>query len=197
MSISAYDTDRMTFGIEESKIPFPIRFNSLKHHRNYILHILENTNPELIISLLDPVCNNYTDIYTGTMTPEAICLEVVDKLKSDLVFQANDFARWVDSKSGYRQIKLRDQSEWVVRKSNETERYIHLHPAREGWFTIRFKGSTLKTAYLLKAGFSNLPELPSLEKVNRARMQVGLSPVKRLERNKGILNCFGKFFSPE
>ena len=178
----------------EADIPFPVRFNPLKHHRNYILKILESENPEVIISLLDPVCNNYIDIYNGTMTPDAICNGVVGILKSKQVFQADDFTRWVDSKSGYRQIKLEDQSEWVVRKSFEMERYIHLHPARESRFTVRFKGSTLKTVYLLKVGFGNVLEPPSLEKVNQVRMQIGLSPVKKLERNKGILNCFEKFF---
>lgn len=182
---------------EETDIPLPVRFNPFKHHRNYIMKILESASPELIINLLDPVCNNYIDIYSGTMTPEAIGNAVIDLLKSNQVFQANDFARWVDSKNGYRQIKLDDRSEWVVRKSVEAERYIHLHPARNGPYTIRFKGSTLKTAYLLKTGYTSLQEILSLENVNRARRQIGLSPVKKLDRSKGILNCFEKFFSPD
>jgi hypothetical protein len=182
---------------EETDIPLPVRFNPFKHHRNYILKILESASPELIINLLDPVCNNYIDIYCGTITPEAIGNAVIDLLKSNQVFQANDFARWVDSENGYRQIILDDRSEWVVRKSVEAERYIHLHPARNGPYTIRFKGSTLKTAYLLKTGFTGLQEILSLENVNRARRQIGLSPVKKLDRSKGILNCFEKFFSPE
>lgn len=178
-------------------IPIPVRFNPFKHHRNYILGVLESASPEVIISLLDPVCNNYIDIYTGTMTPEAIGNAVVVILKLKQVFQEEDFSRWVDSKNGYRQIKLEDQSEWVVRKSIEAKRYIHLHPARNGPFTIRFKGSTLKTAYLLKTSFSDLQEPLSLVKVNRVRIQIGLSPIKKLERNKGILNCYEKFFSQE
>lgn len=178
-------------------IPIPVRFNPFKHHRNYILGVLESASPEVIISLLDPVCNNYIDIYTGTMTPEAIGNAVVVILKLKQVFQEEDFSRWVDSKNGYRQIKLEDQSEWVVRKSIEAKRYIHLHPARNGPFTIRFKGSTLKTAYLLKTSFSDLQEPLSLGKVNRVRIQIGLSPIKKLERNKGILNCYEKFFSQE
>jgi hypothetical protein len=56
---------------------------------------------------------------------------------------------------------------------------------------MRFKGSTLKTVYLLK---TISPEIPSLEKVNSIRKQIGLSPVKKLERSKGILNCYEKFF---
>lgn len=182
---------------EETDIPFPVRFNPFKHHRNYILSVLESASPKVIINLLDPVCNNYIDIYTGTMTPEAIGHEVIDILKSKRVFQEDDFTRWVASKNGYRKITLEDRSEWIVRKSNEAERYIHLHPARNGPFTTRFKGSTLKTAYLLKTSFSGSPETLSMEKVNRKRMQIGLSPVKKLDRSKGILNCYEKFFSQD
>jgi len=179
----------------ESDIPFPVRFNPFKHHRNYILGILESVSPEAIINLLDPVCNNYIDIYTGTMTPESIGNAVIDILKSKQVFLPGDFAPWVDLKNGYQQIQLEDHSEWVVRKGIEAERYIHLHPSRTSPFTTRFKGSTLKTVYLLKAGFSNFQEPLSLERVNNVRMQIGLSPVKKLDRNKGILNCYEKFFS--
>lgn len=119
---------------------------------------------------------------------------IVNILKSNQVFLEDDFTRWVDSKNGYQQIKLEDRSEWIVRKSNESERYIHIHPSRTSPFAIRFKGSTLKTAYLLKTSFTGSKETLSLEKVNRTRMQIGLSPIKNLDRNKGILKCYEKFF---
>ena len=135
--------------IVETDIPIPVRFNPFKHHRNYILGILEDDSNEEIINLLDPVCNNYIDIYTGPMTPEAIGNAIIDILKSNQAFQVNDFNGWVASTNGYQQVKLEDRSEWVVRKSNENERYIHIHPTRTGLFTVRFKGSTLKTIYLL------------------------------------------------
>lgn len=179
---------------EEDDIPFPVRFNPLKHHRNYILDILKNASPGEIIGMLDSVCNNYIDIYTGTMTPKSIGNSVISILKSKQALDADDFSRWVNTKSGYRKIVLKDQSEWIVRKGNEPERYIHLHPARLGPFTMRFKGSTLKTVYLLKI---STPEIPSLKKVNDNRNQIGLSPVKKLERSKGILICYEKFFNPE
>lgn len=176
---------------QENTISFPVLFNPLKHHRNYILDILKNASPETIIAQLDSICNNYIDIYTGTITPAAISNSVISILKSNQALDANASNHWVATKNGYRQITLEDRSEWIVRKSNETERYIHLHPARTGPFTMRFKGSTLKTVYLLK---TISPEIPSLEKVNSIRKQIGLSPVKKLERSKGILNCYKKFF---
>lgn len=179
---------------DETDIPLPVRFNPFKHHRNYILSILQGASPDEIRTLLDLVCNNYIDIYTGTMTPEAIGNAVIDVLKSNQTLRPDDFDRWVASKSGYQQIELEDGSEWVLRKSNETERYIHLHPARTGLFSFRFKGSTLKTAFLLKTAEPETKQMISLENVNHIRMQIGLSPVKKLERGKGILNCYEKFF---
>lgn len=174
---------------EDTDIPSPVRFNPFKHHRNYILEVLNGNSPEVIIDLLDPICNNYIDIYTGVLSPGAIGKSVISILKSIDVLQPENFSRWLGTKNGYNQIKLEDLSEWIIRKSNESERYIHIHPARTGLLTVRFKGSSLKTVYRLK-GFK---ETISLENVNRIRMQIGLSPIKKLERNKGILNCYKKF----
>ena len=177
---------------EEADIPFPIRFNPFKHHRNYALGIVDGLSPNEIAGLLDPVCNNYIDIYTGKMTPAEIGHAVIAILKSTRVLQSDDFSLWVALSKGYRTILLQDGSEWVVRIANDQERYIHLHPARTGRFTMRFKGSTLKTVCLLKVGPKGVSETPSVENVNRVRVQAGLSPVKRLEPDKGILYCWDK-----
>ncbi len=179
---------------EETDIPIPIRFNPFKHHRNYILGVLQGSSPEVIIDLLDPLCNNYIDIYTGLFTPAIIGRGVISFLKSKNAFKTEDFFRWVITKNGYRQIKLEDQSEWIIRKSSEYERYIHIHPARTGPLTVRFKGSTLKTIYKLKTSSEGLIDKMTVENVNRIRMQIGLSPIKKLERNKGIINCYAQFF---
>lgn len=179
---------------EEPDIPLPIRFNVFKHHRNYILETLKGASSELIFDLLDPICNNYIDIYTGSLMPEDICKSVIYIMKSKRVFRYEDFIGWLTSNKGYRQIKLEDQSEWVIRESIEAGRYIHIHPARNSPFSFRFKGSTLKTVYKLKTNFEESIGTISLEKVNLIRKQIGLSPIKKLERTKGILNCYEKFF---
>jgi len=70
---------------KEADIPLPVRFNPFKYHRNYILSVLESGSPEVIISLLDPVCNNYIDLYTGSMTPQAIGIAVINVLKSKTI----------------------------------------------------------------------------------------------------------------
>ncbi|MGV8090528.1 MAG: hypothetical protein AB2L24_01505 [Mangrovibacterium sp.] len=175
-------------------IPVPVLFNPFKHHRNYIVYALRSLTSESVVNLLESVCNNYSDIYTGTMAPESIGEEVIEILRSKQVFQENDFTRWVSSQRGYRQIKLKDQSEWIVRKSDDPERYVHVHPARTGPFSVRFKGSTLKTIYMLQAESDGFQGLPSLKEVNRVRIKVALSPIKNLDREKGILRCYEKFF---
>jgi hypothetical protein len=149
---------------------------------------------EAITCLLDSVCNNYIDIYTGTLPPESIGEEVIETLRSKQVLHENDFTHWVSSKSGYRQIKLKDGSEWIVRRSDDPERYVHVHPARTGPFSVRFKGSTLKTIYMLKACSAKSQDPPSLEEVNRIRSAISFSPIKQLEHGKGISRCYEKFF---
>ena len=181
--------------IEKTNIPWPIRFNPFKHHRDQIVRMLRDASAEELISVMEPVCNNYIDIYTGNLTPEDIGNEVVRVLDLQRGLQPGDFERWVGSANGYRQIELHDRSVWVVRKSGEAERYIHIHPARTGRFTIRFKGSTLKTIYLLKAEMADPQRIPSLEDVNRSRKEMGLAPVKKLEQSKSILKCYQEFLS--
>jgi len=181
----------------DPNIPVPLKFNPVKHHRNYILQTLRGNSTEQIIELLDPICNNYIDIYTGSLTPEEIGRKVLEVLKSKQTLLSANFECWLDATSEYQKITLQDDSEWVLRKSADAERYIHLHPARTGKFSYRFKGSTLKTIFMLKASATALKQPLSLENVNRIRITVGLSPVKKLEKGKGILNCYEKFFGRE
>lgn len=178
-------------------IPLPVLFNSFKHHRGHILELLASDSPEAVATLLETVNNNYVDIYYGTLTPQTISQTVIDILNKRQVLQMENFTPWVDSNNGYQLLTLEDQSEWIVRQSNEEQRYIHLHPSRAGAYSIRFKGSTLKTVYLLKAYSIHSVDAISLELVNRIRKQVGLSPVKNMDRSNSIVHCFEKFFSPD
>lgn len=114
----------------EPEMNFPIRFNPLKHHRSYILKALQENASETIIDLLESICNNYIDIYTGDFTPGEIGVQVVGILESINKLSRSDFRKWVGETNGYRQIQLTDGSEWIVRESMEKGQYIHLHPAR-------------------------------------------------------------------
>ncbi len=176
---------------EGNSIPFPVLFNPFKHHRSFVLETLKTQDMDRITLLLEAVCNNYIDIYTGDLTPRDIGHEIIGILETRLLLQKPDFDRTI--RNGYLQVKLIDQSEWIIRKSDDPERYVHIHPARTGAFTVRFKGSSLKTVYMLKTRTGQQNDSPSLEEVNRVRSEVSLSPVKKLEHGKGILRCHEKF----
>jgi len=175
----------------DSRIPQPFRFNAFKHHRSYQLAVLENAPAALVDEQLAPVCNNYVDVYTGELSPAAICSGIEALLKKLGVFEKEAFSAWLKNNHGFRELRLSDDSVWILREGADILRYIHVHPARIGPYLVRYKGSTLKTVFLLKlAGL----EHPKLEDVNRLRQQVGLSPVARLDAKKGILKCFLEFF---
>jgi hypothetical protein len=170
----------------ESEITNPIRFNALKHHRNFILQALQENASEKIIELLEPICNNYIDIYTGAYTPDEIGTQVTVLLESIIKLSKSDFCNWVGETKGYRQIELTDGSHWIVRESMEKGQYIHLHPARTGKHCYRFKGSTLKTALMIKTMNPSGKQILSLEMVNQVRVQIGLSPVKNWKEGRGF-----------
>jgi len=180
--------------IEKTNILWPIRFNPFKHHRDHIVRMLRDASAEELISVMEPVCNNYIDIYTGNLTPEDIGNEVVRVLQVQRVLQACTFERWVGSANGYRQIELHDRSFGCPQKRRG--RSVHSYSSgTDRPFTIRFKGSTLKTICRLKAEMADPQRIPSLEDVNRSRKEMGLAPVKKIEQSKGILKCYQEFLS--
>ena len=72
------------------------------------------------------------------------------KLRDKCVLKKEEFQKWVKEGNLYQTIALNDQSLWIVREGKEEGRYVHIHPAKKGENTIRFKGVTLKTAYQIK-----------------------------------------------
>ncbi|NQU88737.1 MAG: hypothetical protein HQ541_23585 [Mariniphaga sp.] len=180
--------------ISDPEIPKPIKFNPLKHHRSYILQYLEKSSTQEIDTMFETICHNYIDIYTGSLIPLEISLATINILSKKEVLTEDKFDSWISTTISYRKIKLPDHSKWIIRKGTETDRYIHIHPAKTGAFTIRFKGSTLKTAYSIAKEIHDRKTILKLETVNRARIKIGLSPIKRLEPGKGISKCWNTFF---
>ncbi|WP_163717357.1 hypothetical protein [Mangrovibacterium lignilyticum] len=174
-----------------SEVPKPFRFNAFKHHRAYLLSVLKNVSAELVDEQLLPVCNNYVDVYTGNLTITEICRELEALLRKGNTFEASAFQVWVKTPRGYRDLLLSDGSVWIIREGGDSDRYIHLHPARTGPHVVRYRGSTLKTVFMLKLDGN---EEPGLADLNRLRQQIGLSPVRKLEPQKGILKCYREFF---
>ncbi|WP_372775884.1 hypothetical protein [Mangrovibacterium sp.] len=170
-----------------NNIPVPFRLNAFKHHCAYALSQLENAPASLVHEQLQQLCNNYIDVYTGLLTVAHLSTEIAAILQSESRFEPEAFRKSVLIHKGYLELLLSDGSRWIVREGNGDERYIHIHPARGSSYVLRFKGSTLKTAYGLKMGRLNRPTLMD---VNRVREQIGLSPIRKLEFNKGIMKCY-------
>jgi len=178
---------------DDREIPEPIKFNPLKHHLGCILSFLEQSTPVSLRMLNESLCHNYNDIYTGRLTPVEISLAAIDILKKKGLYEKNMLEAWIASTHHYRKITLSDHSEWIIRMGNDHQRYIHIHPAKTGPCSVRFKGSTLKTAYRLKTEDAVSSCKLTLGTVNRVRADIGLSPVKKLEPGKGILKCWSFF----
>lgn len=173
----------------DSEILSPFKFNAHKHHWLFFIDFFRNSDDNQVTNLLESWCNNYIDFYTGNLTPERICDELTNILKLNNCFNSNDFNNSLKLNNGYKLITISDQSQWILRTSDDPVRYIHLHPSRKGGNTVRFKGSTLKTAFALVQLLTESNGELNLDNINKARIKTGLSPVKNVQKSKGLFNC--------
>jgi len=174
-------------------IPKPINFNPLKHHQLEIIHFLDKASDSLRLKFSESLCHNYIDIYTGRLSSDEICRLITTIARRDGFFSREEFDNWLKSSRGHRYMCIEDGSIWIILRGDDDERYIHIHPAKSGPYSIRFKGATLKTVYHLKSKYSTMTGPPPLNMVNHARIEIGLSPIKRLIPDKGILKCWNSF----
>ena len=180
--------------ISFNDIPLPVSFNPLKHHRNFIKEFIEHISEDDIISYAELMCHNYTDVYTGEVEPVTICNEIIARLILNNVNSRNDFIIRLRNSGNYIRLKLNDESEWILRLGNQHDRYVHIHPSRFGLHTKRFRGSSLKTAYLLRTNILNEKLTVTLDNINALRQKLDLSPVKQLKADSGILICYSYLF---
>lgn len=172
-----------------SDIPSPYLYKMQKHQLNYMLNKLKQASDKEMRSWIKTITLNYTDIYTGRLTESEICIQINNQLIDENIHTKIDYKEFLTPKN-YKIVSLNDRSEWILRMGETEDRYIHIHPSRTGQFTLRFKGSTLITTLLTAHNMGSITKLPSITQVNLARIQFGLSPVKRLDKTKGILKCW-------
>lgn len=142
--------------------------------------------------------SNLLDLYLGKLSVEEICGESIHFFNKENITGSEEFKQWLKP-SNYHKIELSDQSIWVVKEGVDRRRYIHIHPAKDSPQCIRVRGATLKTVLALKINEQalNKSELPDLTSVNSIRQKyLQLSPVKSLQRGKGILRLWSYFNSP-
>lgn len=182
------------------KIQVQITFNAHKHHFRFLLQRIEiwknlewkQVEPELLA-----IGENLIDLYTGNLSVENICVECVQYFKTKNIDNKITFSNWLHPLE-YRKIELSDSSQWVIKKGNDAERFIHVHPAKQSPHTIRVRATTLKTVITLMVCTDKVSQLSNenLKTVNQIRTKyIHLSPVKSLQQGKGILMLWELFDS--
>jgi hypothetical protein len=182
-------------------IPLPITFNPQKHHFGYLLKKKAQwqeqdwtaTESELLF-----IGNNLLDLYLGRLSVEDICHECLQFFEKERITSPASLSKWLHPLA-YRKIVLSDKSCWIIKKGLDHKRYIHIHPAKNAPFTIRVRGTTLKTVLALKIHQKKLTgkQEKNLQTVNQIRTRyLGLSPVKSLTHGKGISRLWALFSPP-
>ena len=163
-----------------------ISFDAIKHHHKYVLNIIEdskkkNLETDQIIFKIKSIPNNILDLYIGALDAQTILSQIFLQLESNNILNKKDYEIWI-FKTGYKLLKLSDNSYWVLRLGKNDEKFIHLHPAHKGEQSIRLKGSAWKTAVMTAIKLDlNSKHINLLNKVNFTRTQyLGLSPIKEI-----------------
>lgn len=187
------------------KIPVPITFNPQKHHFCFLLNEIEGWKTmewsEVKQELLQ-IGNNLIDLYLGQLSVQQICEESINLFRSEGITDGIKFAAWLNAPA-WKKITLSDQSKWLLKHGNVTERYIHIHPAKYSNHTIRVRANTLKTVIALRVNSVSIHKNPNinLQTVNRIRKELlELSPIKSLEEpDSAILRLWKLFenYSPD
>src|SRR5262249_56546590 len=122
------------------------------------------------------------DLYTGSLTPEAIGQHVVDQLRVAGRLEFEPLSAWLQGQGEYSMIELPDGSKWTIRLGPPEGRYLHLHPGRWVPHTMRVQANTLKSAVMVHAHARLTGDDPTdLAVVNEARRRhLGLLPVREL-----------------
>jgi hypothetical protein len=178
----------------------PITFNPHKHHLNFLkeqITLWQNMPWQEVEKGLLLIGNNLIDLYCGKLGVEEISRQCLCFAENEGLTTEEKLKNWLLPKE-FKKIRLSDNSEWVIKQGVDSGRFLHIHPAKFSPFSVRVRGTTLKTVLALKifSGSNNQKKL-ELYLVNQVRSQkLGLSPVKALERGKGISRIWPLFNSP-
>ncbi len=193
----------------------PVLFNSLKHHAGYVAEFIRrfcdnfmpagnmpgltginecSGNPEteagkFLSDKLIIIGKSQMDLYTGRLCPVQIAEEIKEYLKAKDLLNKGKYLGWIrQAQSSFMEIKLTDNSIWVLLPGKIDGRYVHIHPGRHSPLTIRVRSETLKTAIAVLCycnRYNN--DHYDLDVINRARTRLlGLSPVKEVNHKRGL-----------
>ena len=162
----------------QSPNPLPIIFNPLKHHLGFIRSYIRETRKEdneTMESDLKKIGESQMDLYVGELNISEIEQEVLGYLSTNGILEKGAYANFINN--NYQQIQLSDQSKWILRMGEDSEQYVHIHPARNGPHVVRVKASTMKTVIAVQVllGDSQI----GIDEVNWVREEcLGLSRLK-------------------
>lgn len=188
--------------IERQDLPLPVLLNCWKHHLGFIKEQIQKiqpgkrTNLQNIQRHLLEIGESQMDLYLGELSSAEIGRQVIDRLNEVRIFSFNDYKIWITGEGKeYRLITLNDDSIWTLRMGVDNERYIHIHPARNTFNTIRVKAITLKTAILVLCWIKANGGLYSdVEVINKVRKDfLSEPPLKNISVNKGLIKLFSIF----
>jgi hypothetical protein len=162
-----------------------ITFNIIKHHLIEIRQFIDNP-PVNYLDVLKIIGSSLTDLYIGKLSVEEIKNEVLEQLTATQLIDKEFYNRWIEKAGGYRKLTLSDSSKWILRNSENNEKFVHLHPARISMNIIRLKASALKTAILfliLNHDKNYQNKLIDVKYINQIRIDLKLSPIKNSNEN--------------
>lgn len=178
---------------ENCAVSLPINFNCWKHHAGFIKQQIQTFSQKSNLALLKKqllkIGDSQMDLYFGKLAPSEISKEIIFYLKKEKSFSFDKYFGFLKSEGrDYKLVRLSDKSIWTLRLSENSERYVHIHPGRYSLHTIRVKATTLKTAILVLC-FKRAKEIEvvNTEIVNGIRKKyLNEPPLKSISKASGI-----------
>ena len=181
---------------EKYQVPNLVLMNLYKHHAGVVKDLIDHavdlghSHFEALNDTVKVLGENLMDLYIGELTPKQIAEIVLKDLEKNERIESQAFQAWVDQAKGYQVIDFDtvDQSRWVLRLTENSTRYVHIHPGRWSPATLRVRAHTLKTAILtlVDAKLNDLDPF-DVKRVNELRVEwLELSPIREVVLENGL-----------
>jgi hypothetical protein len=168
------------------EVPWPILFNTWKHHAKALRWRVEEAarageaGLEELAGRMVVIGTKLMDLYIGRLWPAEVGARILAALAAEGRLTLPDYREWVEGGDGYRLLTFpEDDSRWVLGVGDVADRYVHLHPGRWSPATVRVRANVLKTAVVVLAWVGAHGGDPlDRELVNALRGRyLGLSPL--------------------
>ncbi len=183
----------------------PIRFNIWKHHagaiRWQLIQIAQGGQSRLLAlpDQLRVIGTDLMDLYLGPLTPAQIGMRICEALTAGGRLERTSYQAWIDAGGGYRVLGTEyDECSWVLRLGSDSERYVHVHPARNARQTRRVRATVLKTAIAVLAQVAVHGGDPlDVVLINQVRRQIlDLPPIASLASSQGLVEVLKLLRAP-